>query len=90
LDHKLYKSMRDEKGVIDHGKWLRAKAEGHFVGECRRCGDVLLPLTPRELNSQRTDYGAECRNREGCGWECVAVAGHCLIGSARKSERWSS
>lgn len=73
-------------GEIDHGAWLRAHAEGRAVGDCRRCGQDLMPLTP-ENHGQGYDYQADCRD-ERCGYTILAPRGR-VYSSAFKSQRTS-
>ena len=84
---------------INHSMWMRACAEGSYVGTCRRCGDYLIPLRPYQVNTKRTDYEAHCRREvvirlidgvrsvEGCGYIICAPNGRCLTYSSRASER---
>jgi hypothetical protein len=80
--------VRSEQGKaekwIDHGSWLRARAEGGFVGTCRRCGDYLVPRIPDE-HGGRIDYEADCRN-EACRYTIMAPGGR-VFSSAVKSLR---
>jgi hypothetical protein len=71
-------------GVVAHGKWLRACAEGAFVGDCH-CGGLLAPAPPVQV-AGRTDYLARCRS-PGCGAERLAPGGRVLNGSASQSRR---
>ena len=99
LDHGLYRHLVDAEGFIIHTLWMRACAEGLFVGTCRRCGDYLIPARPDEVTNQRTDYEAACRRRltvqvvdgvrrlDGCGWVLTAVGGRTFARSSRWSER---
>lgn len=64
--------LRD--GEIDHAAWLRARAEARYVGTCRRCGDYLVPLMPHE-HAGRTDYQADCRRGDDCGYTLLAPGG---------------
>lgn len=84
MDHGLWKRFITD-GEINHGAWLRARAEGQWVGTCRRCGDYLVPQSPQE-HGNRTDYEADCRN-EKCGFVMMAPGGRVAGGSTRKSER---
>lgn len=68
---------------IDHGRWLRACAEGTLVGECRTCGGYLRPLPPAEISRDRFDYEAECI---ACGKSINAPRGRVLRRSGRHSE----
>lgn len=86
-EHRIYRRFIDGAGHIDHAQWLRAMAEGTWVGTCRRCGDYLIPQRPQDISSTRTDYQADCRNVEGCGWVCSMPGGRYAQGSTRKSER---
>ncbi len=69
---------------IDHSAWMRACAEGHHVGTCRRCGDYLVPRHPDQVGN-RTDYEANCRV-EACGWTLNAPGGRILTRSSRHNE----
>lgn len=84
MDHGLWKRFIED-GQINHGQWLRARAEGQWVGTCRRCGDYLTPEAPDE-HGQRTDYQASCRS-DKCGYVMSAPGGRIALGSTRKSER---
>lgn len=98
LDHGLWARYRSGN-QIDHAAWMRACADGSWVGTCRRCGDYLLPLRPYQINAKRTDYEAHCRREvvvrlidgvrtvEGCGWILNAPSGRALTYSSRASER---
>lgn len=85
MDHGLWKRFVDSDGRINHAAWLRARAEGQWVGTCRRCGDYLIPEAPHE-HDNRSDYQASCRN-DGCGYVMTAPGGRIALGSTRKSER---
>lgn len=67
---------------IQHGRWLRARAEGSWVGECRTCGGYLAPEEPWEHN-HRTDYEAACIK---CGHVVMAPNGRVLRESGRHSQ----
>lgn len=98
LNHGLWARYVDGD-TINHAAWLRACAEGGYVGTCRRCGDYLKPRYPNEVSDRRTDYEAHCRREttativdgkrvvDGCGWECNASDGRILHRSSRTSER---
>lgn len=66
-----------EDGAINHGQWMRACAEGGFVGECP-CGDYLMPRRPEQVGSRRVDYSAVCRSG-GCDKEVCAPGGRLRI-----------
>jgi len=85
--HRLYRRFVDGAGQIEHGQWLRAIAEGQHVGTCRRCGDYLIPQPHVDVTSTRTDYQADCRDRDGCGFVCAMPGGRYLAGSTRENER---
>ena len=73
-------------GSIVHGAWLRATAEGLWVGTCTRCGDYLVPLPALQVRG-RWDYEAACRSQvrittvdgvrsvTGCGQVMTAPGG---------------
>lgn len=82
----LWRKLLDTDGNIDHHAWLRAHASGEFVGNCRSCGDYLVPIQPTEI-SGRFDYSAYCRQTESCRYELNAPGGRVLRRSARLSER---
>jgi hypothetical protein len=69
-------------GRVDHAAWLRARAEGHPVGTCRRCLDHLMPDAPQEQQG-RVDYTATCR---GCGVDICAPGGRLM----HRSGLWSA
>jgi hypothetical protein len=85
LDHGLWARYHDH-GEILHGAWMRACAEGSFVGTCRHCGDYLIPLRPHQVNGKRTDYEAHC-HASTCGAIMLAPCGRVLAYSSRASER---
>lgn len=97
LDHGLWARFA-EGDRIDHAAWLRAGAEGGFVGSCRRCGDYLTPLYPDDRGKERFDYEAHCRRHivvtyvdgkrhvEGCGAEVNAPGGRLLRKSGQHNE----
>lgn len=74
-------------GAINHGAWLRARAEGQRIGECPRCGSYLTADAPYERADGQHDYVAACRDKEECRYEMVAPHGKVLQGSALKSRR---
>jgi hypothetical protein len=76
-----------DDGQIVHGQWLRAIAERKYVGTCRHCGQGLIPRTPYHVTSTRTDYQADCRDRDVCRWVCAMPGGRYLAGSTRLHER---
>lgn len=61
-----------EDGGIAHGQWMKACAEGAFVGQCT-CGDYLTPRRPEQVG-KRTDYTAVCRS-SSCDKEVCAPGG---------------
>lgn len=71
-------------GQVDHAAWLRARAEGQFVGTCRQCGDYLVPDAPHD-HAGRTDYTARCRRGDACRYELTAPGGRVLRHSGLKS-----
>jgi hypothetical protein len=91
--HGLWKRFVDEHH-INHGAWLRACAEGAWVGTCRHCGDYLIPRQPQQIG-ERWDYEAHCRSpvREshvdgrrvvtGCGQILCAPGGR--LGKPKRS-----
>ena len=97
LEHGLWARFTDGDR-INHGAWLRVRAEGGFVGTCRRCGDYLVPLAPYEHTDDRVDYEAHCRREivatmvggkrqvEGCEWTLSAPGGRMLRRSSRHDE----
>lgn len=85
LDHGLWARYR-AGNEIEHAAWMRACAEGAWVGTCRRCGDYLIPLRPHQVSGKRTDYEAHCRN-DACGAIVLACCGRVLSYSSRASER---
>lgn len=98
LDHTLWKRFvgsscdckpdphQPSHGHVNHGQWLRARAENQWVGNCRRCGDYLVPQPPEQVSAQRTDYEARCQRAE-CGWTLNLPGGRYLTRSSRQSER---
>lgn len=74
-------------GEIDHAAWLRACAHSEFVGNCRSCGDYLIPERPIERGGGRFDYTAACRQDRECRYELTAPGGRVLRRSSRLSER---
>ena len=96
--HGLWKRFVDD-GRINHGAWLRACAEGTWVGTCRRCGDYLVPLQPAERGRGHWEYEAACRTpavlstvdgvrrASGCGKTICAPGGRTLHRSSLLSER---
>jgi hypothetical protein len=70
-------------GEINHAAWLHVRAEGGFVGTCRKCGHYLIPQRPEE-HAGRTDYEADCQNEE-CGGVILAPGGRVIRHSAAKS-----
>lgn len=85
--HGIWDRFVDAGDVINHAAWLRACAEGGFVGTCRACGDFLLPQPPDERDG-RHDYTAVCRSGndgpgKGCGHEVNAPGGRRLRRSSR-------
>lgn len=86
-DAGIWRRLVGGAGQIDHAAWMRACAEGSFVGTCRQCGDYLIPERPRDITDGRTDYEARCRNEHhaqgrgatrtvtGCGWTTTAPGG---------------
>lgn len=86
LRHGLYQRFVDGSGHVDHGKWLRAIAEGAHVGTCRRCGDYLIAQRPQQISQTRTDYEAQCRN-DACRWVCSAPGGRYFARTSRLHER---
>ena len=96
-DRKIYRRVLDGKGHVIHSEWLRAMAEGRPVGECRNCGHLLTPHRPWDVNSWRTDYEAQCQDRDddpadGGPQRCERIValpgGRYLPGSGRKSLRY--
>jgi hypothetical protein len=87
-----------EAGRISHPVWLRAVAEGGFVGTCRRCGSYLRPLPADDRGNGLFDYEAQCENRHsstvadgvrtvaGCGAVMVAPGGR-LPGTADRERK---
>jgi hypothetical protein len=100
MQHGLYPIVMDASGdAIDHGKWLRACAEGKLVGTCRWCGHYLKPEAPAEM-AGRFDYEATCVNDfrsgvdpetgywvAGCGKTVVMPGGRVFRKSTRDRER---
>lgn len=65
-------------GTVDHGAWLRARAEHAPVGTCRACGRDLHPQPPADRGPGRGhDYEAVCA---GCGWTMLAPGGRVVRG----------
>jgi hypothetical protein len=87
LAHGLWKRFVDN-GCVVHGAWLRACAEGSFVGTCRICCDYLAPRHPHEARAGRYDYEYQCRNVQ-CGQIYNAPGGRMFVRSSRSSERGS-
>ena len=85
LDHGLWARYKTGNQV-DHAAWMRACAEGSWVGTCRLCGDYLIPVRPHQANAKRTDYEAHCR-AEACGWILNAPGGRIVHYSSRAQER---
>jgi hypothetical protein len=84
LAHSLWTRFVDN-GRIEHGAWLRACAEGGFVGTCRLCGSYLRPRHP-EQHGTRTDYEAVCVSAS-CEHIVLCVGGRTLARSSQRSER---
>lgn len=72
--------------TVNHSAWLRARAEGSFVGNCRRCGDYLIPAEPQQRGSG-FDYAAYCRQTDTCRYELAAPGGRVLRRSTCLSEQ---
>lgn len=72
-------------GLIDHGAWLRARAEHAPVGTCRWCSNHLVPQAPQDRGGQRCDYEATCQD-PNCGYVLVAPGGRAMRGSAAWSK----
>ena len=97
LEHGLWARFTDGDH-INHGAWLRARAEGAHVGTCRRCGEYLIALEPYEHTNGRVDYEAHCRREivatmvagkrtvTGCEWTFNAPGGRILRRSSRHDE----
>lgn len=70
---------------IQHGRWLRACAEGTFVGQCRyrSCDGDLRPEDPVEHERRFDYYEASC---SACGHVVAAPDGRVLPGSSLHSE----
>lgn len=85
-------------GRILHEAWLRAVAEGAFVGTSRRCGAYLRPDAADDRGGGRFDYVARCTNESvsgatdgrysvaGCGAEMCAPGGR-LPGTADRERK---
>lgn len=102
LDPDFITGRFDKHGYteIDHHAWMRACAEGAFIGTCRRCGAYLLPRRPREHDGA-FEYEGYCRRASesmynaltgvrtvsGCGWEFAAPRGRVHLGSSSRSKR---
>jgi len=82
LDHGLWERFKDGDR-INHGAWLRARAEGAHVGTCRICGDYLIPAAPYEHTDGRVDNEAHCR---ACTATVNAPGGRILRRSSRLDE----
>jgi hypothetical protein len=91
LERRIYRRVLDGKGHVVHSEWLRAFNENRPVGECRNCGNLLTPHRPWDVTSWRTDYEAQCRDRDDgkpwCGWIVALPGGRYLPGSARKTQQ---
>lgn len=61
-------------GQIEHGAWLRARAEGAPIGSCRRCGANLYPEAPHDRGGGQFDYEASCHTPR-CGGILTAPGG---------------
>lgn len=72
-------------GAIDHGNWLRARAEHSAVGTCRLCAADLVPQPPHDRGNGRLDYEAACSN-PACGWTLLAPGGRVMRGSTSWSK----
>ena len=81
----LYRTIAPIDDQVDHGRWMRACAEGGFVGQCRLCGGYLRPLRPHEVTGHRTDYEAQCIN-SACEHSVLAPGGRTQRRSAQHSE----
>lgn len=77
----LYRFMVSADYIV-HGRWLRACAEGNWVGECRTCGGYLRPEEPEE-HDRRFDYEASCTT---CGHIILAPDGRVLASSSLHSD----
>ena len=81
LEHGLWDRFKDGDH-INHAAWMRACAEGAFVGSCRLCGAYLRPSYPDAVGN-RTDYQAAC---SGCSWAFNAPSGRILQRSSSRHE----
>lgn len=79
----LYRSVVPRGDEVDHGRWMRACAEGSFVGECRHCGGYLRPRHPEE-HGGRTEYEATCVT---CSAGVLAPNARTLRRSSRHTEQ---
>lgn len=82
----LWKRVLEDDGLhIKLGAWNRARAEGSFVGTCRRCGGHLRP-EPTDVPGPDDDMSTIAEWLQAtcvrCGHEFVAPDGKVLQRSA--------